>query len=107
MALPRRTRPGRERITKARHDDVGIHPVDARARRNKAVRRVKPSRFGCAFYPSDPLAVGARLLARFAEHRRGGIDGVDPVGESREADRERSGPGSRVEDGTRLEKKAF
>jgi len=53
------------------------------------------------------LAVGAWHSARFAEHRRGGIDSVDALGKPREADRERSCPGSRVKDGPRFDEQPF
>jgi hypothetical protein len=57
--------------------------------------------------PTDALVVRAWPKAGFAEHRRGRINGVDPLGDPREADRERSGSRPGVEDGPRLHKKGF
>src|SRR2546428_5871060 len=99
--------PGRERVSETRHDDLGVHPVQARACGDEAVRRTQWSRFGGPEDPVDALVIRAWPQSGFAQHRSGRIDCIDALGEPREADRERSGPGSRVEDGPRLDEKPF
>ena len=55
----------------------------------------------------DARVVRAWPQPGLAEHRGGWVDCIDALGEPRQADRERSGPGSRVEDGPRLDEKPF
>src|SRR5437899_9672274 len=50
---------GRERVPETRHDDLGVHPVQARACGDEAVRRIQWSRFGGPEDPVDALVIRA------------------------------------------------
>ena len=98
--------PWRERLAEPRHDDLRVHPVQARARRHETVGRVQRSVLGRPLNPADPLVVAAGHPARFAQHGGRRIDRIDALGELRESDGERPGPAARVEHGAGLDEQS-
>src|SRR3989442_13952917 len=89
-----------ERVPKARHDDVRIHPVDARARGDEAVGWRKRT---VLCVSEDPANAG--LLARkppsLSEHRLGWIERIHAEGEGGQYPCDRTAPAPCVENGSR------
>src|SRR3989442_379 len=87
----------REYGAEARHDDVRVHPVDAGAGGDEAVRGEKRRVLRSPLDPADALAMCTAPGGGFEEHRLGWVHGVDPLSESAEPDRQRPGPAARIE----------
>src|SRR5438046_1017072 len=99
-------RSGGERGPKAPHNDLWVHPVDARPRGDETVGRRKRSVLRASEDPAN-----ARLLAReppsLSEHRLGGIDRIHAAGEGNESAGDCTASAPSVEYGPRRDEEAL